>query len=327
MNYEIIATLGPASQDAVIWKAMLAAGASAFRLNTSHLSIEQLETWLESLEKFRIAASEESYPIFLDLQGSKWRLGQFQSFALIPGETVELICALSTDRAGCLPVPHQDFFKAAEMANGEIVLNDAKSRLMVDAIQPGRIVARVHQGGDISGHKGITFAACTYRSEALSQKDRSILDLTRNIPSVRYAISYIKDAAEMNHYRSLVGKEPYLAAKLEREPAVDEPQAMAEFANEIWLCRGDLGAELGLVGMAESAARFSENVSELKIPAVMAGQVLEHMTTRPVPTRSEICYLYDSLQKGYAGFVLSDETAIGPHPVESCKVAAMFRTL
>jgi pyruvate kinase len=57
----------------------------------------------------------------------------------------------------------------------------------------------------------------------------------------------------------------------------------------------------------------------------MAGQVLEHMTASPTPTRSEACYLYDTLRAGYAGLVLSDETAVGRYPVESCRVAAMFQ--
>ena len=57
----------------------------------------------------------------------------------------------------------------------------------------------------------------------------------------------------------------------------------------------------------------------------MAGQFLEHMTQAPYPTRSEVCYLYEALARGYRGFVLSDEVAIGQYPIESCRAAAMFR--
>jgi pyruvate kinase len=57
----------------------------------------------------------------------------------------------------------------------------------------------------------------------------------------------------------------------------------------------------------------------------MAGQVLEHMIEHAAPTRSEICYLHDALQAGYRGVVLSDEAAIGRYPIESCRIAALFR--
>jgi pyruvate kinase len=39
-----------------------------------------------------------------------------------------------------------------------------------------------------------------------------------------------------------------------------------------------------------------------------------------------VCYLHDALLRGYKGIVLSDETAVGKYPVESCHAAAMFKT-
>ena len=92
-----------------------------------------------------------------------------------------------------------------------------------------------------------------------------------------------------------------------------------------WLCRGDLGAELGIRSMAETVHRFSDGIGDRPVPVLMAGQVLEHMTEHPAPTRSEVCYLSDTLRAGYHGFVLSDEVAIGRYPIDSCKIAAMFR--
>ena len=91
------------------------------------------------------------------------------------------------------------------------------------------------------------------------------------------------------------------------------------------MCRGDLGAELGLAGMAKAAHAFQDRVRDLALPALLAGQVLEHMTLHPAPTRSEVCALYDALDAGYRGVVLSDETAIGQYPIESCRQAALFR--
>jgi pyruvate kinase len=77
--------------------------------------------------------------------------------------------------------------------------------------------------------------------------------------------------------------------------------------------------------MAEAVRRFSNTIGDLPIPACMAGQVLEHMTEHPTPTRSEVCYLHDVLREGYRGVVLSDEAAIGRYPIESCRMAALFR--
>jgi pyruvate kinase len=64
-----------------------------------------------------------------------------------------------------------------------------------------------------------------------------------------------------------------LIAKLERQPALDEAAQIAESADELWLCSGDLGAELGEKAMAEAAHRFSGGVDTLPVPVLLAGQV------------------------------------------------------
>lgn len=324
IDYEIIATLGPGSESEDIWREALQAGATAFRLNTSHLSLAQLQNWLERIDHFR-TVSPLKFPVVLDLQGSKWRVGSFIPFELVQGQPVELILAQEARQPNMLPVPHHDFFTAASSSNGEIILNDAKVRLQIESADSERITARVVQGGMISANKGITFASSAFRTEALSEKDRSILEQTLSFSSIRYAISYVRDAEEMARYRSLMGPSVYLIAKLERGPAMREALAIADQVDALWVCRGDLGAELGIANMAEEVSRFTALVPKLKVPAIMAGQVLEHMTGSPTPTRSEVCYLYDALQQGYRGFVLSDEVAVGKYPVESVRAAALFK--
>ena len=325
MNYAIIATLGPASAQAETWQTMLDAGATAFRLNTSHLSLSELDDWLEQLSPF-LEGRAGPIPLVLDLQGSKWRLGGFEPFVLVEGQTIDLIYADAVEGDQALPVPHADFFQAAPGSSGEIALNDARIRLGVVTAHPDRVEARVLLGGPIAPRKGITFTASTYRAEQLSDKDRAIFERGRDLPTVRFAISYVKDAAEMARYRGLFGPGAALIAKLERGQAMSEAAGVAQYADEVWVCRGDLGAELGLPAMAQAVADFSDGVRALPVPAIMAGQVLEHMVEHATPTRSEVCYLYDALQRGYQGVVLSDEAAIGRYPVESCRVAGLFRS-
>ncbi|MGB8643842.1 MAG: pyruvate kinase, partial [Anaerolineae bacterium] len=307
-----------------MWQELLAAGVTAFRLNTSHLSLSQLEQWLEKLTAF-FTRRDIDIPVVLDLQGSKWRLGDFPSMTLTEGQRVELVHATSVGTPGTLPVPHPDLFLAAFESNGEIVLNDARVRLMIESQTADSIQARVIQAGELSSRKGITFTASQYRKEALNEQDRSIVAQTAGFHFLRYALSYVKDAEELARYRAHFGPDAYLIAKLERQPAIDQAAEMTGTANELWLCRGDLGAELGVRAMAETAHHFSAQVKRIPAPVLLAGQVLEHMTAHPTPTRSEVCSLYDALANGYRGFVLSDEAAVGRYPVESGRVAAMFR--
>jgi pyruvate kinase len=326
MNYDVIATLGPSTSTARLWQELLEAGATAFRLNTSHLTLDNLDCWMERIEQFQ-QDQPVFVPLYLDLQGSKWRLGQFSSFILEPGSSVDLVLAETCSRANCLPVPHRDFFQAAQDSGNEISLNDARVRLELLEVNHAHewMRARVVLGGEIAPRKGITFLDSSFRLESTSPKDRAICERTRRLGYVRYAVSYVRDGQEMLRYRQDLGEGVHLAAKLERRPALDDALQIARSADSVWLCRGDLGAELGLREMAAAVREFSRSIPALPVPAILAGQVLEHLTELETPTRSEICYLHDALETGYRGVVLSDETAIGRYPQAAVRTAALFR--
>jgi len=323
MAYEIIATLGPASSSREIWNKMLDSGVTGFRINTSHLSVDALLSQLDSL--LSVGETQNAIPyIVLDLQGSKWRLGSFDPFVLVENSLVTLMFTDVTSQASVLPVPHQDFFTAAAESDGEIVLNDAKAKLMIDTRNKDKITARVITGGEISSHKGITLRNTKFRTEHPKEKDLHIYEQTKQNSTIRYAISYIKDDFEMAQYRSWFGQEHHLIAKLERPEALEYIPEIEHYCDELWVCRGDLGAEVGLRKMAAAVQVISSSLANFKNPVLMAGQVLEHMTYFDTPTRSEICHLADLLAGGYKGVVLSDETAIGRNPVLACEMAAMF---
>ncbi|HEX2961893.1 MAG TPA: pyruvate kinase [Ignavibacteriales bacterium] len=324
MQYNIIATLGPASQSEDTWRNMISLGVTSFRLNTSHMEAEETEVLLKRVSEF-CAKENLDIPVVLDLQGSKWRIGTIKPYELKDGEAVELTLSEKSDSRNVLPVPHGDFFKAAQASGKEIVLNDAKVVLNVESVNDHLISARVTKGGPVSSRKGITFSSTGYRSESLKKKDEEIIKNTSKYKNVRYAVSYIKDAEEMKRYRGLIGEGAYIIAKLERAEALRDALKIKDYCNELWLCRGDLGAELGLRKMAEAAADFSNIVKDMPRPVILAGQVLEHMAHHAEPTRSEISCIYEALQKGYAGIVLSDETAVGKYPIDACRTAAMFR--
>ena len=324
MDYDIVATLGPASNTEALWRAMLDAGATAFRLNTSHLTLKAIDEWLDRLDAFRRSTSV-AFSVILDLQGSKWRLGTLPDIHLQTGQRVELALAETAPDGSFLPVPHPDFFRAARYSTLGVSLNDGKVHMEIEWAGDDCMAAVVTQAGGVSSRKGITYPSSAFRHERLGTQDREVLAKTLGLSGVQYALSYVKDAAEMSRYRAEIGSPAHLIAKLERQPAVDQVGAVARFANEVWLCRGDLGAELGVRSMAEAVSAFSGQVAAMPVPVLLAGQVLEHMTEHATPTRSEMCYLHESLTRGFRGVVLSDETAVGRYPVQACHMAGAFR--
>ena len=171
---------------------MQALGVTTFRLNTSHLEIDQINNWLErsssagDLFKFQL-------PTILDLQGSKWRIGHIENLTLKTGQEIELFLGNSSQNATQIPVPHSDFFRAASQSSEQITLNDAKVMLTREAFGPDWLKARVYRGGDLSARKGITYLNSEFRNENLTEKDRRIVIATQGYSNIQYALSYVRD--------------------------------------------------------------------------------------------------------------------------------------
>jgi pyruvate kinase len=101
-------------------------------------------------------------------------------------------------------------------------------------------------------------------------------------------------------------------AKLEQPEALGRIDELVASSDAVWLCRGDLGAEVGLAALPGLQRRLLDATLG-RTTVLVAGQILHHMTVSPRPTRSEVCHAGDLVDRGVAGFVLSDETALGQH--------------
>ena len=72
-NCKIIATVGPSSRDPEVLRSLHAAGASIFRINSSHSSPAEVREWVEFIRTVTPGVS-----VLVDLQGPKHRLGILQ---------------------------------------------------------------------------------------------------------------------------------------------------------------------------------------------------------------------------------------------------------
>lgn len=308
---QLIATLGPSSFS--LAKEMYLAGASAFRINASHLAPNQVR---EHLVNVRTAVG--SVPCVVDLQGKKMRIGAMETRELTLGAQV----AFSDDPNDreSIFVPHAELFE--QTAIGErLTLDDNRIEVEVVGRKSGKLHTLVCTPGALSGRKGINRKAHPFELVDLIDRDRETIECCREIEELAFAVSFASDGTEAAWIRRRAPR-ARVVLKVEREEAVDQLSALAATADEIWICRGDLGAQLGVAAMARAVGEIRPR--SYGIPFLMAGQVLQHLCAHATPTRSEVCHLHDLLQRGYAGIVLSDETAIGSEPVSAIGWAAQL---
>ncbi|MBI5537883.1 MAG: hypothetical protein HY898_34475 [Deltaproteobacteria bacterium] len=308
MPLQLVATLGPASLH--LAPAIVAAGASALRLNASHMSPAALGAAIAT-----VRAQAPDTTVIVDLQGAKMRLGTFQDWTVVPGDVLDFTC--DQPPAGSIPIPHPELFRCVGQGDTLSIDDDRVRVRVVDAART-TLRAEVTLGGVLRPRKGVNVVEHPVALDDLTHADQEHVRVAISSPPIAFAISFMADGHEASWVRDRAPLCPVIG-KIERQEAIAQLGSIQRIVDTVWICRGDLGAQLGPAALARWLAQFRPAACP---PTLLAGQVLEHLTAHAAPTRSEVCHLFDVIQRGYAGIVLSDETAIGTDPVRAVRSAA-----
>lgn len=301
---DITATLGPASLTPDTIKE-LSKKVSRFRLNSGHISPSELRTILKMLGNV--------FPVVVDLQGAKVRIGEFVEVKELPQELTIVRENLSND-VKIIPLPDEQFFKALKIKE-RLYLNDAKIELEVINTSSKKIEAVVIKNGPISSFKSINRKDHPIHFVKITDADKRMIGASIKHENIQYAVSFIHNGEEAKLYRPLV-KHKKLIAKIER------PECMAHLINihrnfdELWFCRGDMGSLSGLSELQNIQNEFIANFNNFTKPKFIAGRLLWNMIDHTEPTKEELEHLYSVNKAGFDGLVLSDETAVGKHPLK-----------
>jgi pyruvate kinase len=308
-RFGIVVTLGPASFG--LTRELARAGATALRLNASHLPPDDLA---QRAAQARRAAPD--LPLVVDLQGAKMRVGELAEREVDAGTRVRF--SVEPAPAGAVPVPHPELFAAAEVGD-TVGVDDGRLRFRVRDGGQGWLEAEALVAGVLRPRKGVNLLEHPVRLSGITPADAARLDAVPSLAGVQVAWSFTFDGREAEWVRARRPATPVIA-KVERREAVAAIAEIASRVDAVWVCRGDLGEQLGPAALGSFVGSLAP--ARLACPVLMAGQVLEHLTTHREPTRSELCHLHDLVTRGYAGIVLSDETAIGLDPVHAVEQAA-----
>jgi len=324
---KIVATLGPASERPKTLRKMIDAGLDVARLNFSHGDADEHR---ERARRLRDAAEASGRDVGLlgDLQGPKIRIKRFKkgSVDLSDGASFFLDSTLGLDEGSrkgvgvALDTIHED------VAKGDtLLLNDGMITLRVDDIKGSRIHTTVVNGGILSNYKGINKKGGGLSAAALTDVDRSNIKLAAEIGVDYLAVSFVRDAEDINEARRLfreAGGTGFVVAKIERTEAVENINGIVDAADVIMVARGDLGVEMGyakLIGIQKKLIRKTRKANKVVITAT---QMMESMIQHPIPTRAEVSDVSNAVIDGTDAVMLSGETAVGQFPVKSIRSMA-----
>ena len=147
-NVKIVATLGPASDDYEMIRALFETGADVFRLNMSHGTHDDFRARhaiIRQIEK----DTGRPIAILADLQGPKLRCGVFADgpHELQDGQAFRFDLDETPGDASRVCLPHTEIFDALE-PGATLLVNDGKIRLQVGDCGADFANCTVIAGGD-----------------------------------------------------------------------------------------------------------------------------------------------------------------------------------
>jgi len=316
-NAKILATLGPASRDEHVLKALFEEGADVFRLNFSHGSHDD-----HRLTYDRIRGMETHYNrpigILQDLQGPKLRVGRFKDgeIRLNRGDRFRLELNAEEGDEKRAPLPHPEVFEVLEPET-PILLDDGKLRLHVKTAGKDYADCEVITGGVLSDRKGVNVPGVVMPISPLTKKDREDLRFGLDLGVDWVALSFVQRPEDVAEARKLIGGRAGVMVKVEKPAALNCLDELVELADAIMIARGDLGVE---VAPEEVPGHQKDIIRACRLagkPVVVATQMLDSMVQSPAPTRAEASDVATAVYDGADAVMLSAETAAGHYPLEA----------
>ncbi len=316
-NSKLLATLGPASSSPEVIRAMVEAGADAFRLNMSHGVHADHRARFELVHEI---AEEAGRPISVlaDLQGPKLRVGTMANgpVELATGQKFRLDMDEEPGTTERAPLLHPEIFAVLEKG-AELLINDGRIRLEAERCAEDFADFRVVTGGQLSDRKGVNLPGTVLPISPLTEKDRSDLAYALKLGVDWVAQSFVQRPEDVAELRKLVAGKAAVMVKLEKPLAIQQLDGILELADGAMVARGDLGVEMPPELVPGIQKRIISHCRRAGKPVVVATQMLESMIDNPAPTRAEASDVATAVYDGADAVMLSAETAAGHYPVEA----------
>ncbi|MFN9563175.1 MAG: pyruvate kinase [Pirellulaceae bacterium] len=320
---KIVATVGPACEDLARLVELVQHGVDVFRINAAHGKQPDFQRIVGKIEQVR---ERTGFPvgILLDLAGPKIRLGMLQEDPLEVETGSEIVFIRGDKSTGPRELTSNYPRLVDDVAVGDrIMLADGTVSLQAVDRSRDRVVCRVVVGGTIRSRQGINLPGVSLSVSAMRPEDvDNALWAARNQIDF-ISLSFVRSAQDVLSLKNLLASMDSTAmviAKIEKQEALEQLEAIVEAADGIMVARGDLGVEIDVAETPVAQKRIIQVCREKVKPVIVATQMRESMHHNRRPTRAEASDVANAILDGADACMLSGETAIGEYPVESVEM-------
>ena len=323
---KIICTMGPATDNIEVLRAMARAGMNVARFNFSHGSHEEHK---QRIDRVKAVREEYNLPIalLLDTKGPEIRTGDMQDgkIFLKKGEQIRLTPRACLGTPSKISITYPDLYQDVQ-AGTSILIDDGLIELRVEQTQEKDILCRVLNDGAVSNHKGINVPDVHLSIPYLSDKDKADIQFGIEQGVDFVAASFVRTADDVQQLRMLLdengGAHINIIAKIENQQGVENIDGIVSLADGVMIARGDMGVEIPAEDVPPIQKMLIKKVASAGKQVITATQMLDSMMKNPRPTRAEVTDVANAIYDGTGAIMLSGETAAGLYPVEAVTMMA-----
>ena len=320
---KIICTIGPSSKSEGVIKKMILEGMDIARFNFSHGHLEEFEEWAKIIRKLS-KKLKRKVEIIQDLQGPRIRIGKLSTEGrhINVGSKVTLVFGNNGLGRGEIPVKSD---VEINLKRGDRVLMDkGLIELDVRKSENGKVICKALTSGVVFSGKGINIPSIK-TNEAFTKKDLEDLEQGLKMGVDYVALSFVEEAQDIINLREIVKDKVKIIAKIEIHQAIKNYEEILEVSDAVMIARGDLGIEIPYYKLPSIQKRSIRRAINAGKPSIVATDMMASMAVSSRPTRAEILDVANAVMDGTSAVMLSDETAVGKHPL--CSVTVMRKVV
>lgn len=313
---KIIATIGPKTNNKSYIQKLHRSGMSIARLNGSHNTLDWHLKTIKLIKKLI-----PNMPILFDMPGKKIRtctLVKEPSFKV--NDTIILTTNSKYQGKDKVPI-NKDNLHNFIKKNDIIFADDGTLRFVVVKISGRDIYCKAKNSGKLKSAKGINVPHVKLGKDKLSIKEKKILDFIVKHKVNFVGVSFVESKNYIKEIRNYCKVNTLkVIAKIENQGGLNNMDAIISATDGVMIDRGDLSTETNFENIALHQKDIVKKCNLFAKPVIVATEMLNSMIENPFPTKAEVADISNAVLDGASAIMLSGETAVGEHPIESVKV-------
>ena len=320
---KVICSIGPASDSVEVMGEMVNMGMDCARINLSHATPEGI---LKTIDVIRKVRKDYNRPlaIMYDTKGPEFRTLTFKDggVTLKKDDTIRMSASCIIGNEEEFGVNHSNAISFIEVGD-RVLIDNALFELEVIEKKEDYVVLKALGNGKIQDHKTINVPGVDLNLEFMSEVDKNDIAFAAKHACDYLALSFVNSREDVMAARKIIeeaGGDALVISKIESRKGIENIDEIIEESDGIMVARGDLGVEVPLEELPILQKNIITKCRQKGKFAIVATEMLASMYESPRPTRAEVSDVANAIMDGTDCVMLSGETTVGKHPIESVEI-------